>query len=208
MTTAEKNYILQWMFKYAANYYPNLAPPNNFGSDDALDAFQGEPTNYKLFNRFQIKYVFNDAGTGFGDDPIKILDAAKVGVTLDPVRHQPDPGHSQQANGLLQVSHNTLDNLTNDASPDSLAVRAFNTLQNPLYWSDIGSTIQFGPSLDPSYSELVQVYPTYYIYERAADAGFYLNKVIPQAALPEENFSATPYYPPVRLGPARFIITP
>jgi hypothetical protein len=70
-----------------------------------------------------------------------------------------------------------------------------------LKWNDIGSRIDEGVPLDQGtppitgYTVETQVYPTYYIYERASDNGFYLIKVIPQAATPVGNFNLDPYPP-------------
>src|SRR5262249_977969 len=72
----EASYILNWLFKYAAN----TAPPNNFFDEQALTSFQSNPTNYKFFNRFAIEYttVASSIVTG----PITIVERmALIGTT-------------------------------------------------------------------------------------------------------------------------------
>lgn len=207
MTAAEKIYMLRWLFKYGANN----PPPNSFSDEATFKQFRDEPINYKLYNRFQIKYLLNDARTEFKENPKILKDeapATRIGTTLDPIFHQRHPGQRQEAGGQQQIKDNKVYHQTNDGSPESLAVNAFNTLIAPDKWNDIGSTISLGVEFGLRYNVLQQVYPTYYIYERIQDGGFYLYQVIPQAPTPEGNFNANPYYPPPYHGPAPFIIKP
>lgn len=207
MTSDEKTYILRWMFKFAGN----SAPPNSFATEESLNQFRNDLTNYKLYNRFQIKYLLSDDGTKFKEKPKILKDdvpATRIGTTIDPIFHNPDPGQKQEADGRQQIKDDKAYHQTNDGSPSGIAVKAFNALVSPLKWNDIGSTITFGIDLGFRYEIKQQVYPTFYIYERIEDGSFYLYQVIPQAATPEGNFNSNPYYPPSYRGPAPFIITP
>ena len=81
----------------------------------------------------------------------------------------------------------------NDGSPDAIAVAAFNTLESPNIWSDIGSMFSEGPTTGSSYALAQQVYPTYFIYVRNSDGSFTQVDTKTQATNPSGNFSTTPY---------------
>jgi hypothetical protein len=200
LSISDKVYILEWMFKYGGN----SAPPNSFADEATLETFDNTPTNYKLFNRLQIKYRIN--GSQFASPGAVITMSGTtnrndIGATIDPVLGQQWPGQKGPANLSGTTTANTTYHQINDGSPDSWAVSAFNTLMYSLKWNDIGSRIDEGVPLDQGtppitgYTVETQVYPTYYIYERASDNGFYLMEVIPQAATPVGNFNLDPYPP-------------
>src|SRR6266581_8267292 len=52
MEDADRTYLLNWLFKFA----PNPPSPASFADEAAVYAFTRNGHNYKLFNRFQIKY--------------------------------------------------------------------------------------------------------------------------------------------------------
>jgi hypothetical protein len=219
LTSADSTYILNWMFKYGGN----SAPPNSFANEDALEAFEDFPTNFKLFNRLQIHYLINGpqftSSSQFGSEQYNPrvtndprTEATDIGTTIDPVLGQQWPGQQGPENGWQKITGNKSFHQVNDGSPDGWAVAAFNTLMSPLLWNDIGSKIDEGIPLDQGtppvtgYTVETQVYPTYYIYERASDNGFYLMKVIPQAATPSGNFNSSPYYVTTPTGSAPYTL--
>lgn len=202
MTTQDKLYILNWMFKYGAN----SPPPDSFDGEEALENFKKEKTNYKLYNRFQVKYLVNEDGTEFKDVPIILKSGTTTGSTIDPVSRlivfESTVGNHE---GAIKIKGNKLYYQTNDGSPDDIAVGAFNTLRNQYKWSHIGSSICFGVDHKLKYDFLYQKYPTYNLYEQQKDGEFKLVDSKKQAARPRDNFSTDPYDPPL-LGPAPFII--
>jgi len=212
LTSTDKTYILDWMFKNAAN----SAPPSSFADESTLEAFDNTPTNYKLFNRLQFRYLVS--GSQFAGAPAFTLPSSipktDIGSTTDPIwgtTLPPHPGQVGQVNGMHVATANNTFHQINEGSPDSLAVSAFNTLMAPLKWNDIGSRIDEGVLLDQGtppvmgYTVETQVYPTYYIYERGSNGGFSLVNTIPQASSPSGNFNSNPYPPS---GTAPFLITP
>ncbi|NKB24257.1 MAG: hypothetical protein GKR87_07765 [Kiritimatiellae bacterium] len=70
LTLADRDYILKWMFKYSGDPNPaGVIPGGNFrGStnthidEQEVLTFKAFLTNYKLFNRLQIKYRANSVG--------------------------------------------------------------------------------------------------------------------------------------------------
>ncbi len=83
----------------------------------------------------------------------------------------------------------------NDGSPDSGAVRAFNTLEgknvsSPVFWENIGSKITFTVDGGPNPQIAYQLYPTYYEYHNGTFVRQY-----PEAQTPRENFFPNPYPP-------------
>ena len=207
---ADKTYVLNWMFKYSANFHPPHpdGPPTKFADEDELSEFVELPTNYKLYNRLQINYTCDSSG--FGNTPVTRHAEAYIGVTIDPVfrSHVPGVAGPQNNNCMITIDQYAL---VNDGTPASAAVRAFDSLLYPLKWNDIGSQIDEGiqfdrnPTQAPSiglqaYNVKNQVYPTYYIYERLNDGAYYLMKVVQQAKNPSDNFNVNPYPP----GPAPY----
>jgi hypothetical protein len=135
MSSADKTYILHWMFKFAAN----SAPPTSFATEEALNQFRDEPTNYKLYNRFQVKYLLSDDGTKFKEKPKILSDEGdeqsaktpdtRIGTTIDPIfKLLHFKGQKQEADAKQQVKDDKVFHQTNDGSPDTDAVNAFNTL--------------------------------------------------------------------------------
>lgn len=59
LTEAERQYVLDWLFRYADN---SSAPPSAFADSDALEAFVRAGTGYKLCNHAQIKYHLDQGG--------------------------------------------------------------------------------------------------------------------------------------------------
>jgi hypothetical protein len=209
LSATDKTYILDWMFKFAAN----AEPPNSFADETTLEAFEdtaGTNTSYKLFNRLQIKYLVN--GSQFKAPPTLLEDDVLVGTTVDPIfgslrPAQQGPAFDQQTTTGGNVFHQIV-----DGSPEAVAVSAFNALTSPLEWNDIGDRIDEGVPLDTGspfparYSVENQIYPTYYIYERESDGGFYLITTIPEASSPSDNFDLVPYYVTTPNGYAPFLL--
>ena len=195
MTAAEKTHTLNWMFKFAANFCTHRCPPTTFADDAAVVSFRTtKRTSYKLFNRYQVKYL-TDNGVTFKGSPIVIKQATAIGVTNNPVFDFEEAGAAGPNEGRRgTLSNNTF--LINDGTPTGLAVRAFNTLADPLKWNHIGSRIEFSPSFGTDGMVFNQVYPTYYIFRNLT-----LIDTRPQAPNPIGNFNATPYPP----GPAPFV---
>jgi alpha-tubulin suppressor-like RCC1 family protein len=210
MTFAEREYILNWLFKFGGNEIP---PPTSFADEATLDAFLNIRTFYKLFNRFQIKYLLNDAGAAFGEAPIAIKCTTQIGSTKDPFFGTVPvlgigidfPGTQGDHEGDVVMKDNKVVHQTNDGSPDDHGVAVLNALMSPNKWNHIGSTISQGIDWEMRYRVLNQVYPTYYIYERKEDGRFDLQEIRAQAPNPRDNFNLNPYDPPA-LGPAPFVI--
>lgn len=202
MTSADRLYILNWMFKHGSN----PQPPDSFDDEKSLESFRNEKTKYKLYNRFQIKYLLNEEGTEFKNNPVILKEGTSAGSTLDPISKS-DVFESTLGDyeGVITIKDNNVQSQTNDASPEDIAVRAFNTLRIRQKWNHIGSSICFGVSFGLRYDFLHQKYPTYNLYERQEDGGFKLMESIKQAPQPIDNFNTNPYDPPL-FGPAPFII--
>jgi len=184
------------MFKFGGNFCSkNRCPPGSFGSNADLVSFQTtKRTSYKLFNRFHIKYLAN--GGTFKGSPTVLRQATEIGVTNNPVWDIEEPGSAGPANGKYSVANSDTAFLINDGTPTSIAVSAFNTLADPLKWSNIGSRIELGAAVGTNFQIFTQVYPTYWVFDQLSRV-----QTIPQAPAPIGNFSLTPY-PPT---PAPFI---
>lgn len=113
-TTADRDYILGWMFKFAGNPDPinaltSLATPDatdptgiNTTSDftayagymdyDKYGAYTADGQNYKLVNHFQVKYCvqFKSGSPPCFDNPIVLQSGAIVGATVNPTGVPPD----------------------------------------------------------------------------------------------------------------------
>lgn len=214
LSSTDKIYILNWMFRFGGN----AEPPHSFADESTLEAFNNVKTNYKLFNRLQFKYLVN--GSYFSGRPVFTLPSSipktDIGNTVDPIWGSTIPAHPGTPgleNGELISPDNSTIHQINEGSPASPPVYAFNTLMSPLRWNDIGSRIDEGVPLDQGtppvtgYTVENQVYPTYYIYERQSDGSFLLITTIPQASSPSGNFNSDPYcsIPPINQGPAPFL---
>jgi hypothetical protein len=196
LTAAERTYILNWMFKFAANFCSkDRCPPSSFASAPELETFRvSKRTSYKLFNRLQVKYLAE--GGKFKGAPIIVRQATEIGVTNNPIFDFEEAGAAGPANGKYAVVNSDTAFLINDGTPTSVAVSAFDTLADPLKWSNIGSRIEVGSALGTGFEVFTQVYPTYWVFENLGRV-----RVIPQAPAPIGNFSLAPYPP----GPAPFI---
>lgn len=193
LTAADKTYLLNWLFKYAANYCPKC-PPTSFSNNQDVENFRNRTTSYKLINRLQIKY--KASGGTFKGAPEIVRRANDIGVTNDPIFGREDRGDAGPANGRFQVFNSNVASRINDGTPTSIAVKAFNTLARPLKWSHIGSRIEQGVPYGTGNRLFTQVYPTYWVFENLSQT-----QTVPQAPAPIGNFSTNPYPP----GPAPFI---
>lgn len=192
LSYTDRIYILNWLFKYAANYEPI---PDTFPGPAALSIWSDTRTRYKLFNRAQMKYLVNGAKL-----KLKELSHMKqeVGVTNEPVYGIETSGQYGTNNGQVFTLGGDTVHVINDGSPDIPAVLAFDNLAQPLKWNNIGSKIAFGVPYGASYDLKTQKYPTYYVYE---DYVRIFSKTVPQAPNPIDNFNLNPYPP----GPAPYI---
>lgn len=114
-TQLDKDYILDWMFKYAPN--PDPTPTLlALGSPDATDptglsttpdltthagymdypklqAYLADPHRFKLFNHFQVKYRVDAINPAlFNGPPTMLQQGAIVGATVNPTGLPPDFG--------------------------------------------------------------------------------------------------------------------
>lgn len=196
LTQPEKDYILNWLFKYTANPDPKQV----FTGD--LGAYEKDPTNYKLINHFQVKYRVKDGQ--FNGTPITLQQEAKIGTTHNPVAGIPLMGYANppllggQAgpnnDAVFIPADSSYVSHVNDGSPDARGVRSFTALEgldsvSPIYWEDIGSKITFEckyPWTGPKF--VVQPYPTYTPYTNGV-----VDEPFPEASTPLKNFNAHPY---------------
>jgi hypothetical protein len=206
MTQTDRTFVLYWLFKYGSSADPATVIPGGdfrsgtFGTDeDKVRTFRGTPTNYKLFNRLQVKFTLGPGGLGFAGAPIVLHRDVGVGTTENPCGPVADfgalfPGQTGPANNLLSVRDVPISHvsLINDASPDANAVEAFNFLVYKLlpavFWEDIGSQISFSATGGPVPIVVVQPYPTYYEYHNGIRV-----QITPQASTPLGNFQTNPY---------------
>ncbi len=194
MTPAEKRHVLNWMFKFGGNFCSkNRCPPTSFGSKEAIEAFKGQVNSYKLFNRYQVKYLVENGQ--FKLRPLPLAFDAEIGITKDPLFDLNDPGEGGLANER-EVSLSNKTSLINDGTPAGHAVSAFDALMYPLKWNHIGSRIEFGISYGALKRVYNQVYPTYYLFDNRVLTG-----TRHQAPEPVGNFNTNPYPP----GPAPYI---
>jgi len=208
LTGVDRDYILLWMFKYAGNANPGTViaggdfrdATDSHEVESEIQAFLGTPTNYKLFNRLQIRFL---VGTnGFSGAPTILHAHTATGNTVNPCGavagflgvFGSQTGPSDQT-GLV-TGNNTRVVGINDGSPDAGAIRAFNTLmgkdlpvgQTPLFWENIGSKISLHYDGTSSGDIAVQPYPTYFVYVNGKPT-----TVIPQAWTPKAHFYMFPY---------------
>jgi len=206
LTAQERKYLLNWLFKYDGN----TAPPDAFNNEDEIAAYVdvNSRTNYKLLNRFQVKYLVDDEEKFVGNPTlIKGSDgqeriAAEIGTTLNHVSLGLHPGVAGPNNGVL-IYDNAGEKIDfiNDGRPDDIGIATINALVSPKKWSNIGSRIRFTPDDPTGYKVDVQIYPTYVIYEKGADGKFERVDTVEQAPEPIDNFNENPY----PNGPAPFI---
>lgn len=212
ITPADRNYVLHWMFKYGGNRDPSDVIPGGSFRDASgrytdrqkVSAFLADATNYKLFNRLQMK--FHLTASGFTNIKIVQHSPGSIGTTKNPCgtllgidstayfSGQRGPYNRSMRIRPTEVS------VINEGSPDAAATRAFNTLmgkdlpagQTPLFWESIGSAISFKytPSGDGLVTPhvYVQAYPTYYVYKNGRP--FTTHR---QAPSPKDHFYRNPY---------------
>ncbi len=203
LTLVDRDYILHWLFKFASNPDPaTVIPGGDFRDANGSKISYGEVfqfivsfTSYKLFNHFQIK--FQADGFGFKVPPAILHAEASIGSTESPCGLGDFPGQPGPANGPpSRLTTNQRATLINDGSPDSSAIRAFNTLTGKdlppgvtaVFWEDIGSKIEFRFDGGATPTVVMQPYPTYYEYRN----GRFFNRVS-QAPSPRGNFQLNPY---------------
>lgn len=209
LTAAERTYLLNWMFKYGANTDPRLAIPGNDFRDPAntgtsnneVANFLSTSTNYKLFNRLQIRYRL--IGSNFNGTPVILQQSVAVGTTVDPLGvppyvHEGQIGPSMTMNAPF-VTANRVSSIV-DGSPVAAAVRAQNTLTgvgvpNPVFWENIGNKITFSASGSAgglfTLPDIASAnYPTHNVY---VNGSFKLPMTIIQAPSPMGQFFARPY---------------
>jgi uncharacterized repeat protein (TIGR01451 family) len=208
LTPADSKYILFWLFKFAANSDPLKAlPGGDFWSsrtsstnETTVANFVAVSTNYKLFNRFQVKYrVLPNVTDKFGQPvfngaPVVLHQLTNVGTTQDPFTSVfPDAGQHGPADAKIVPTGISKISLINDGSPAALPIRAFNALSalgmgTGTFWENIGSRIVFAPASNTSPVVVSQPYPTYYVFQNGI-----LVQTRPEAATPLGNFVPNPY---------------
>ena len=209
LTLADRSYVLNWLFKYAGNPDPSTVIPGDFRNsatsftdESKVANFLGTLTNFKLFNRFQVKFRVGAGGT-FNGTPIVLQQKTGIGTTKNPCGTVLGflglfPGQAGPANGPPPVPSptNTRNSLINDGSPDAGAIRAFDTLTGKdlpagataVFWENIGTRISFNAGGGPTPTVVVQPYPTYFEYHNGK-----LVNTTPQASSPLGNFQTNPY---------------
>jgi hypothetical protein len=228
LSDADRSYILYWMFFYAANVDPTVAlggdfrdPNIGFTSGAKVANFLFFTTNYKLFNRFQVKYrVFLD-GSGFNGTPVILQGAPpSIGSTNNPCGITPQvDGQAGPSNALVATTAPGTISQINDGSPDQIAVAAFNTLTgkdtNPaVFWENIGTKISFSYNYGTNPLLALQPYPDYYVYQNGR-----MVSERPEASSPILNFNPAPFpsgtvpceynpYPDQPADPSLYLITP
>jgi hypothetical protein len=208
MFPIDRTYILNWMFKFGGNADPSsVIPGGDFRNAADTRILEGEvvnfsifPTNYKLFNRFQVRYVPYSGGFGWGPSVLKdnVLTGETVNpcgpclsyLTIFPSRQGPHNGDRTVRASPARISK------INDGSPDAGAISAFNTLMGkdlppgvtPLFWESIGSRLTFRYDGGFAPEIVVQAYPTYYVYANGT-----LVSMSVQAGTPGAHFFTNPY---------------
>jgi hypothetical protein len=156
--------------------------------------FVNARTNYKLFNRLQVRFRVN--GGGISGFTILHGGSPQVGQTINPCQYTFNfDGQFGPANSgnVLSVQGNARIPQINDGSPESNAATAFNTLtgkdiSTPVFWENIGSKITFSVGGGTSPQIVMQPYPTYYEYHNGR---FFME--YPEALTPRDNFDSNPY---------------
>jgi hypothetical protein len=205
----DRRYILGWLFKHGGNTDPNTVIPGgdfrsasgDFIDESKVDAFVSAGTNYKMFNRSQIKYTLSLSGDGFDVAPTTIHADARIGITTNPLPLPPStfPGQQAYLNGRSGASPGGGFYFSvNDGSPDVAGIRIFNNLmarnlpgsETPKYWEDIGSQIRFRADGNPAGEVITQPYPTYYIYRNGR---FQQDATVVQPLTPDGHFYINPF---------------
>jgi len=210
LTPIDRSYVLNWMFKYGSNADPTTViaggdfrdGASNSTDENKVSGFIGTATNFKLYNRFQVKYRVN--GGTFNGAPTVLHQDTRIGTTKNPCGSlifgiigtfdgQPGPNNGPPP---ASPGGNTRISLINDGSPDSGAIRAFNTLTGKdlppgttaIFWENIGIRVSYSVADGTTPNVVLQPYPTYYQYKNGT-------KIFtrPQAASPLGNFATNPY---------------
>jgi Glucodextranase, domain B len=211
LTPIDRSYVLNWMFKFGSNVDPVTIIPGGDFRDPASAAtdenkvsnFINTATNFKLYNRFQIKFRVGPGGT-FQGGPTILHQDTRIGTTKNPCGSLvfgiigTFAGQAGPNNGPPPATPagNSRMSLINDGSPDSGAIRAFNTLTGKdlppgttaVFWEDIGTRISFSVGSGSMPTVVLQPYPTYYEFHNGT-----LVSTRPQAASPLGNFATNPY---------------
>ncbi len=202
----DRKYILNWLFKYAANINPQFfTGPLGFrdATDtyidyDVLDSYLADPHSYKVFNHFQVKFLTD--GNTFDGDPVVLREQTAVGITTNPCGSVAGffgefAGQEAFLNGPPAVTStaNHRISLINDGSPDAGIIKAFNTLMGngvviPKFWEDIGSQIAFRVDGGAQGLQVYQPYPTYFQYRNGT-----LVAIVTQHPQPYGNFQSNPH---------------
>lgn len=205
LNESERQYILNWMFKYADNPDPFVVigaqsfrdTYDEYINYSLVDDYKSDKTRYKLFNHFQVRFR---ASGGLFTEVVVLRADTVVGDTPNPCGPVPGgflavlPGQAGPASGPPPVIHeNHRINLINDGSPDAGAIRAFNTLMGktvpyPVYWESIGDRIRFSVATLTDGAVTVQPYPTYYVFLNGRFVTVYT-----QAPEPDDHFYVNPY---------------
>jgi hypothetical protein len=209
LTAIDRSYVLNWMFKFGSNTDPSSVIPggdlrdaaSNSTDEGKVSGFRDTSTNFKLWNRLQIKYLVN--GGAFKGAPTILKQETRIGTTKNPCGSVLGflgtfNGQSGPKNGPPPASPagNSRIALINDGSPDSGAIRAFNTLtgkdlpagSTAVFWESIGTKITFSVADGPRAALVLQPYPTYYEYRNGLRVS-----TRPQAPSPLGNFATNPY---------------
>lgn len=209
MSLRDRDYVLDWMFKHAGNADPNTvipggdfrSPSGDYLDEAEVSAFLGTGTNYKMFNRAQVKYAITPGGATFGVGPATLQSDTRIGITSNPLPLPPAtfPGQTAYLDGRNGASMGgTYYYHINDGSPDQGAIQVFNNLMakdlppgsTAKYWENIGTQIRFRADGDPLGEIIAQPYPTYHVYRNGT---FMPNETFVQAASPAEHFYAIPH---------------
>lgn len=196
LTPADRRYIFDWQFKYAAN----PTPPTTFSSEADLDAFVANHENYKLYNRLQIE--FTQANNAFASSsPIIIHQGTIVGTTSDPFFGFAVQGQAVGSSGQIGIIGGNTSYQIVEGLPEAVATSSLDALAYPKMFNPIGVTIEEGVTTDFNYKILNQIYPTYNIYERQSDGSFVLKNMIPEAPDPFDTctlIDSLPFLPPTQ----------
>jgi hypothetical protein len=199
LTSTDRNYILHWMFKHAGNDEPinggNFTDGSGNYDPQLVQTFLSDVTSYKLFGRFQIRYVIQDGMmVNIIAQPNGVY--ALTGSTHDPCTTLPVGSQDGPANGSVGLNEaQSRMSLICEGSPIAPAIRAMNTLmgkdvpvgEEQRFWNNIGLRISFDTGGDSAGTVDVAPYPTYYIYRNGIlDTG----DIRAQAASPKDHFTS------------------
>jgi len=209
LDTPSRLYLLKWLFKFGGNSDPSTVIPGGTfrnANDPWIDnqevlAFASVPTNFKLFNRLQIRYTLTNGAPTIG----VLRRESRIGTTKSPIflgtefpgQYGPNNYRGGKFGSGAPSDPFRYVNI-NDGSPDMSGVEVLNVLMgNNLpasgllparFWENIGDQIHFELDDSPTPTIRTQPYPTYYIY---LNGSFFDAR--PQASSPTGNFVDSPY---------------